>query len=199
MKIECVATPDRKLLKTILCDEEEWKQIHTSIFGKSPALPKNCETLADFAEKFSALEYTGAKNYALRRLSAQSLPSPTLFKALKERCVSEATIERLLHDLQGWGYLKDEEWAASFVRVQLSKKVGLRTIAQKLAMKGLSQHQIEEALQHQSSDTQQKEAIVQLMTTRYRKYDPQDFKQKQKLIAALARRGFDFSLILECV
>lgn len=145
------------------------------------------------------LEYRLAKKYALRRLSAQSLPAAGLAKALKQRSVSEEIIERLIAEFCHLGYINDIEWIDSYVRGQQSRKKGPKAIAYKLAEKGISTQQAEEVLKRVSGIEQQKEMIINLLSTRYKSKNLSDFKEKQKVIAALVRRGFDLSAILDCI
>ena len=152
--------------------------------------------LRDGGTVFCALEYRMAKLYALRRLSAQSLPSTTLARALRQRLVTEETIERLNEELKQQGYLNDEEWTASYVRGQIARKRGPKAIVQKLAHKGISEEQAHSALESASGADQQKQAIAKLIQTRYASRNLSDFKERQKVIASLARRGFDLSIIL---
>ncbi len=196
MKVDCVPHSERKLLLTIVCEDEAWKEIHTSIFGRRPSLPKHCQSLVEFAEQFNALEYNLAKQYVIKRLSVQSLPSATLQRALKQRLVSESTIERVINDFQQWGYLNDSEWTKNFVRRQMDRKLGPRAIAYKLSCKGLPKEHVEGALKVSGDESQQQAAIAQLLKTRFRQRNLADFREKQKVIAALVRRGFDFSVIL---
>lgn len=195
MKIECRPHTRDKLRLTIFIEDEEWGDIHTSIFGRKPSLPKDCLSLEEFQEKFHALEYKVAKNYLIKRLSAQSLPSTTLAKTLKERLISQENIATLLQEFEQQGYINDSQWTQSFVRQQQARKLGPKAIASKLFLKGFDKETITKALKSTGADSQQ-EAIAKLLTTRYRQRDLKDFREKQKLVASLVRRGFDLSIIL---
>jgi regulatory protein len=188
MKIDCLLSTSNQGLLTIFCDGEEWGEVHPSIFGRKPPLPKEAASLEEFNRLFLALEYRQAKQYAARRLAAQSLPSATLRRSLQKCLVSEATIERVIQELTLLGYLNDQEWAANFARVQAARRVGPRVIARKLASKGIRGSF--------ASEEGQKEAIQHLLQTRYRRRDLSDFREKQKVIASLMRRGFDLDAIL---
>lgn len=197
LKVECAPNKDKKSVITIFIDGEPWRHVHTSIFSYRPALPKECASMERLEEKFDSLEYQQAKLYAFKRLSQMSMPSTTLMKSLRQRLVNDHTINRLIEDLKSTGYLNDKEWIASFIRVQSNKKMGPRAIAQKLAMKGLPADQLEEMSEAEQSQEAQKESIMQLLATRYRTRNLSDFREKNKVVAALARRGFDISIILD--
>jgi regulatory protein len=190
---------ERSSILTIICDGKPWRDVHTSIFGRRPTFSANCRTIEDLREEFVAMEYQAAKNYALRRLSLQTMLSTALARSLKERLVSENTIKKLLVQLTDSRLINDEEWTASFVRTQTARKVGPRAIAQKLAGKGIKGMDLEQALENSWDPTDQRAMILKLLNSRYAKKNLKDFKEKQKVIASLSRRGFDLSIILEAL
>lgn len=199
MKIACLPNNERKSLLVITVDGEPWRQVHPSIFGYRPALLKECPSLEQLAEQFAVLEYRQARQYAIKRLSLLHMPSTTLIKSLTQRLVSEGTIQRLIEELCSLGYLNDQEWIASFIRVQSQRKMGPRAIARKLASKGLSAGQVETTLRESQTTDDQKHSIKQLLSKRYRMRNLSDFKERKKVVAALVRRGFDLSLVLDLV
>ena len=145
------------------------------------------------------LEYRMAKNYAIRRLSLQGMLSTALARLLKERLVSVQTVNKVLEDLSELGFVNDQEWVASFVRSQSGKKVGPRAIAQKLANKGIRGEKLELALEKSWGAAEQTPLILQLLKSRYAKRNLSDFKERQKVVAALVRRGFDVTVIFHCM
>ena len=141
-------------------------------------------------------EYEQAKIYAIRRLAMQSMLTASLEEALERRQIVEDTIKSVIAEVTALGYLDDRAWLASFVRVQTGRKQGPRTIASKLAAKGVSQEEIQEALEAVNDDEQQLGLLQQLLSSsRYKKFDLSDFHSKQKVIASLMRRGFTYSSI----
>lgn len=136
-----------------------------------------------------------AKRYALKRLASQSLLSDSLARSLKERLVSKSAIDAVIDELKSLGWLNDTLWTESFVRVQTSKKVGPRAIAQKLASKGVRGERLEAAMGEALGDEEQKQQILSLLKGKYKSRNLRDFKERQKVVAALIRRGFDLSLI----
>lgn len=203
LKVDCIPNTERRSSLSILIDGEPWRTIHTSIFGHRPSLPKECPEMELLIQAFQALEFRQAKQYALKRLSQMNMPSTSLAKSLQQKLVTPHTISRVINDLKNIGFLNDKEWIASFIRVQKNKKIGPKAIAQKLAMKGLSLEDLEdpnhEELLNSSiqSTEDQKTTIKHLLATRYRTKDLSVFKEKRKVIASLARRGFDLQAILD--
>lgn len=199
MKIKCSPSSERKSLLTITIDGEPWRHIHPSIFGYRPSLPKECHSIEDFTALFAKLELRQAKQYAIKRLSTMHMPSTTLVRSLKQRLVSNQVISEIIAELTSLGYLNDQEWIASFIRVQSAKKIGPKAIAQKLACKGLPSHQIERLLRESQSTQDQKASIAHLLATRYRTRNLEDFRERKKVVASLVRRGFDLSDVLALV
>lgn len=198
LNIEVIPDPVRRSIATISLDGDPWRNIHTSIFGKSPAFT-SCTSVEQFAEQFNALEYRQAKSYAIKRLSLSPLPSAKLIKSLKDRLISEKVIETLINELLEAGYLNDKEWTDSFVRMHSQRYRGPRAIAQKLASKGLKSTYAEQLLQVSHSEEKQLSMIKHLLATRYRTRNLKDFNEKKRVVASLMRRGFDLSVILNCI
>ena len=199
MRIFCEPHRDLRSVLTIFLDNEPWRNIHTTIFGRRPLLPESCLSEQEFRAQFFVFEHRYAKNYALRRLSLQAMLSQALARSLKERLVSEKTIVLVLGELKALGLINDEEWTASFVRGLERKKMGPRAIAQKLASKGIKREGIELALEHSKGSTDQEASVLALLGSRYAKKNLSDFREKQKVTASLMRRGFDLTIILKCL
>lgn len=141
--------------------------------------------------------YPAAKKYLLAALCKESLCSPQIRQRLKRREVPEEMVEELIAEVTRLGFVDDRAWVESFVRRQQSRRDGPMTIKLKLRAKGVDPRLIAELVPRDES--MQREQILDLLRTRYRKYDIADFKQKQKAIGALARKGFDLELIRMCL
>lgn len=199
MDVECILSQERRSVITVLCDGSHWREVHTSIFGRRPTFPQGCTSMEEFEAVFTALECQCAKKYALKILSTQAMLSNRLARSLRERLVSDKTIDKVIHELIGLGLINDQEWVDSFIRIQTSRKMGPRAIAQKLAAKGVRGKGMSEALQSSYSSEEQKLAIQRLLETRYSKRNLKDRRDRQRVIAALSRRGFDLALILSAI
>ena len=180
--------PKYRGVLSVYIEDDLCCDIHTSIFGKFPDLPSDCESREALLSHILAKEYPLAKSYTLKRLAAQSLHSSQLRKLLAEKRVSQASIDQILQDCRY--YLNDDEWVQSFIKTK-SKRYGPRYIIAQLRHKGID---IEE-----SCFGVQKDQIEHLLKTRYKSRNLGDFKEKQRVIAALMRKGFDFEQILGCI
>lgn len=197
MQITCTPNPDRRSILTIYWDGVPWRDLHTAVFGYKPKLPETQQSPEEFKEYFLNFEYQQAKKYALKRLSIQPMLSTALARAMKERLIFESTIQKVIQECISLGFLNDEEWTASFVRSR-SRRNGPRAIAQKLISKGIRGKQLEDALRGEWNIEKQKGLISALLETRYAKRNVTDFKERQKVISSLMRKGFDLSIIMNC-
>lgn len=188
-------TKRSELLAIYLPGSEQEYHVHSDIFGSSPL--GHFQQLAEGeACDFSAVEYRLAKRFILLKLVKKSLHSKEVARLLSLRNVSEQCSERLIAELQQAGYIDDEGWLAAFVATQKRRCNGPRVIGQKLYQRGFTGGDIEEQ-PVQLSEQEQKEAIWQLVTGRYKQVDLTDRKARQRLLAALMRKGFPFDLIRE--
>jgi len=196
LKLKLQKSETRKGVLTLLIDEDPWRDLHTSIYGKRPTLPKSI-SLEDFQEQFTQYEFQRAKVYVYNRLAARSMHSRELEKMLKERLVSSECIGRLLDECRSMGYLNDREWVENAIRTEMSRKKGPKAILQKLRMKGIAVEEIEAILSEMDSEEGQKERLRKLLETKYRNRDLEDYREREKVIGALVRKGYDFQIIRE--
>ncbi len=137
-----------------------------------------------------------AKLYALRLLNVKPMPTAQLRTKLEKREYPEAVINEVIEECTESGYLNDTEWAHSYARCNLARKYGIRRIAQKLQLKGLDPVLIEEIIETHSEKDKIYDAITTLLSTKYAKRNLSDHKERQKVIASLVRRGFNYEDIL---
>jgi regulatory protein len=186
---------EKQIQLLIYVDGELWKTGDVAILGKRPDLPKQCDSLDQLEDWYSSLEYKGGKNYAYRRLASKSFCSSELSTLLAKKQVSEPTRQKIIQELVQKGYLNDEEWAEAFIKYQSHKKNGPKAIRQKLKAKGYDNPG--PLLQTLCPPETQKEAILKLISTRYRSRDFSDKYERAKVIAALMRKGYDLDVILQ--
>jgi regulatory protein len=194
VKCQCLPKPGRRLEMTIFIDDEPWADIHRKIFGWNFSLPVS-ETMEKFREQFIVLEYAKAKKYALDRLAMRSYPSTQLKKLLEKNLVSAETIQKLLHDFTKLGFLNDNEWVERFVKAQLARHVGPQKIVAKLMCKGIPQKEAVHSVENFSDPMEAQKSLRHLLSTKYKNRNLADFRERQKLFAALAIKGFDSQTI----
>lgn len=193
MNREVKPKPGRPGVLTIFVNNEPWRDIHSAIFGRQPRLPV-CTEEGEWERIFQAFEYQRVKNYVLWRISSQSYHSQQLSKLLKERLIDAATIEKVIQECLDQGFLNDQSWIESFIRVH-RKRLALPAILRKLQAKGITR-EILQTIQEECQDVAaDKTAIDHLLQTRYRSKDLKQIKDRQKVIGALLRKGFSYELI----
>lgn len=186
----------------ILCiDDEPWREIHTTIFGRKPSLPQRCVTLTEFAEKFSGIEYQAAKGYAFKRLAMKMMSTSEMRKGLSQRLVSEGVAQRVIDECVRLGFLNEQVWLDAYVRSLIGRKYGPQTILYKLRSKGVPQDIADEVLEKLNGVDGEGNVtrIQQLLTTKYRSRNLSEYKERGKVIAALIRKGFSFDDILKAI
>lgn len=190
MKVTCQPKEGRRFVITICVDDEPWKDVNTKIFGRDFSLPA-CETQEALQERLQALEYAKAKKYAIDCLAKRSYPTTQLRKLLEKNLVSVETIQALLKEFVRLGYLNDEEWIERFVKAQINKHQGPQAILYKLMNKGISTKEAEKWIEKLCNSRESNNSLQHLLRTKYKNRNLSDYKERQKVFASLARKGFD--------
>ncbi|MFT4553054.1 MAG: regulatory protein [Chlamydiales bacterium] len=142
-------------------------------------------------------DFQACRKYALYLLNLRVYTAHNFKKKLLEKEYSLESSEKVVRECIERGYLNDRLWSESFVRVQKGRKYGQAIIAQKLKIKGIEEGLIAEVLEKYRDTDGDQENIRTLLETRYRNRNLEDPREKQKVIASLLRRGFDYTSILK--
>jgi regulatory protein len=193
LQVSIQASEEIKEHWIITIQEEKWAIVHRSIFGKHPSFAQ-VSSWEEWQKVFDQTEYQRAKNYVIWRLSSQNYHSEQLAKLLKERLVRPQTLKKVIADCQELRCLNDELWIEVFMRTH-QKRYSLRLILNKLRMKGLTADTIKKIAEAWQQPEEELNALQLLITTRYRSKNYRDFKDRQKIIAALFRKGFQYDQI----
>lgn len=181
--------PGRPQQRVIFIEGEPWRTIDTTVMGRRLSLPSSYPSLDAWTHRFAEIEHQAAKSYALRQLARRELSSFELQQILQHKLVSSPIIDQVITELSTSGYVNDDDWIQRFIAFQSARSQGPDAIRHKLRQKGLPEEQIEAALRPLQTESIQ-EAIQKLLQTRYRSRDLSDYRERQKVVAALARRGF---------
>jgi regulatory protein len=177
----------------ILKDGEKWREVHRTIFGRNPVFPAlNSEN--DCQSIFDDYEYRRVKGYILWRLSSQSYHSEQLSKLLRERLVQKKTIDRVIQEYKKMGFLDDASWVQNFMSSH-QKRHSLRFLLTKLKDKGLSSDSLKLVEIEWKNPEEELQTIQHLLQTRYRSKDLSHYPTKQKVTAALVRKGYTFDQV----
>ena len=136
--------------------------------------------------------YPFALDKAVSLLASRARTEQEIVSALRQNAYPEQTIARVMARLHEEGYIDDVAFAGQWVSARTAKGMGARRIRQELRLKGVSQHDIDEALD--SVDEEETlDAAVRAAEKASRGRDLSDPTNRQKIIAALVRRGYDYS------
>lgn len=145
-------------------------------------------------EKFVLLhQYPQALNVAVSMLARRPCSQNEIRKKLILRHYMLQTIEMVLYKLSREHLLNDEDFSEQWVRYRAGQKYGKYRIYQELKRKGVSEenaHAALEQLDENESIFHAKDLAIKFLL---RQNASADFrKQKQKVIQALVRRGYQW-------
>ncbi len=132
---------------------------------------------------------------AMNLLQKRDYTTQGLTDKLKEGLYPQQAIDDAIKYVESYRYLDDERYARNYISYQMDKRSRNRII-QDLTAKGIDKDMIisliDELYLEDGSDAEL-DQIKRLLVKK--KYDPQscDFKQSQKIIAYLMRKGFSLS------
>ena len=138
-------------------------------------------------------QYPMALNNAVELLAQRAHASGEIAQKLRRRLYMEDTIEMVLYKLEKERLLDDEAFARDWAASRARSQVGRTRIKQELRMKGISADMAEIALEELDED-ESGEAAVALARKLLKRYsrETDDRKAMQKLLMAMARRGYGY-------
>lgn len=177
----------------IFVDGELFKEVSVTLFGKNPSLPKYLQDIDSLKTFLAEEEYQKGRSYALKCLGNRNYLASQLKEALINKLVDPSIADRILSDCKRYGYLDDDAFIDGYIRQCLSRHDGPQKIIMKLREKGVSYTLASEKVAaFADSETEQ---IQYLLKTRYSRYNLEDYKERQKVIAALQRKGFSLDKV----
>ena len=136
--------------------------------------------------------YSFALEKAVTLLAARARSEKEIVDCLRKNAYPEVTIAKVMARLQESGYINDADFAAQWTMARTSRGVGSRRIRMELRQKGINVSEIDQALDSIDEEEMLNSAlkVAQKAANGKNIADPAD---RQKVLAALARRGYDFS------
>lgn len=136
-----------------------------------------------------------ARRRAMHLLAARDYGKKELYKKLLNN-YSEKTSLAVTEMMTEYGYLDDERYAKKLAKTYIEiRKYGKKRAALMMREKGLDRDTIENALEEYDAEAITSE-IVALLKKKYMDRlfleGPEGKKEMQKVIAALARRGYSY-------
>lgn len=194
MSIISRADPANQDVLILEVDGVFWRRVHLKIFGRRFRLKDL--PLDELKEWIAEEEYQRAKNYLLYCLSLRGYFIHELQNRLKEYFVEDSIANRLIQEFCSYGYLDDQERLRSLIRSYQAKNQSPRAIKAKLFAKKIPRDLIEEGLTLIDPEESQ-ESLKTLLIKKSKNLDLNDYKNKNKVIQFLMRKGFDYQDILE--
>ena len=148
------------------------------------------------AERWEEIKTDGmqrkARSLALKYLTGRDYASGALYKKLIERGIEEPIAAKTISRCIELGEINDERYAlraAEYCCIQ-KRYSGMRAY-QWMVQKGIPKELARDAIEQVTSKTDIVGQIKELIQKRYaQKIESGDYRQKQNVIAALARRGY---------
>lgn len=137
--------------------------------------------------------YAFALDKAISLLASRNRTEKEIVTSLRRNAYPEDTICRVMERLTLACYVNDTSFAGHWAQTRVSKGLGLRRIQMELKQKGVEQDAIEEAVSAIDGDMLFDSALKAAQKAARGK-NLSIPSERQKVLAALARRGFDFSL-----
>ncbi len=142
--------------------------------------------------------YTHCMNSAIYSLAMREHSRLELFNKLKTKDFSEGVdLDALLDELTENNYLNEERFTECFIRSRASRGQGRLKISNELQRKGISQTQIQQAMNN--SEINWYDIATEQLEKKYGKSKPVDYKEKAKRMRFLFSRGFDTDIIRDLV
>jgi len=136
--------------------------------------------------------YPFAMDKAVALLSLRSRTEKEIAESLRKNAYPERTIARVMARLLEAGYLNDAAFAENWAASRTNKGLGARRIRMELRQKGVAQSEIDSALSAIDEDDMLLGAI-KTAEKAARGRDLSSPADRQKIMAALARRGYDYA------
>ena len=130
-----------------------------------------------------------AAGIAMEFLSYKMRTEREVRKKLKAKEVDGESIDRVVGQLAGYGYINDEAYAQAYAQ-ELMQKYGQRVAVSKMMEKGIDRALAEKAAQEAGTSESVLDGYIERLRCKYRGEEPN--KAKQKIIRALMGKGFEY-------
>lgn len=147
---------------------------------------------ASFDALMNEHSYPFAMDKAVALLSLRARTEKEIADSLRKNAYPERTIARVMVRLLEAGYLSDAVFAENWAASRTNKGIGSRRIRMELRQKGVSQGEIDYALSAINEEDMLQSAI-RTAEKAARGKDLSSPADRQKVLAALARRGYDYN------
>ncbi len=181
-----------------LClDGEQTVYVNSTIVADymlSEGMNISAETLSDITDSDIRRK---ARKRAMYLLGSRQYCYGELYNKLRATYAEEIAREAA-DAMRDYGYVNDEEYAPKLAEYLIHRKHwGVRKAKYEMLHRGLSKELVENTLEDFSED-EINEEITELLERKY-SAKIQDYDDRRRTIAALARRGYDYSSVKHCI
>ena len=138
------------------------------------------------------LQYPEALNRAVAALATRAQSRTELERKLQARGYLSDTVELVLYKLEKEHLIDDSAFARTWVEARSARQLGKARILQELRYKGISSDIAEAAVAAIDRDDTAGQALALAAKLLRRHDDPSAPEARQKVIAAMQRRGFAY-------
>ncbi|MDQ3019453.1 MAG: RecX family transcriptional regulator [Bacteroidota bacterium] len=141
------------------------------------------------------------KKVAYAYLAYKQRSSKELKQKLKQKKISENTIDKVIGLLEKQKYLDDKSYAKNFLEERLRRKpIGKRLAKMKLSEKGIDKETVEETIEDNYSEGKEVE-LARGLLAKYKKNvkGNNEAEKKSKCYRYLISRGFDYETVREAI
>ncbi len=142
--------------------------------------------------------YSFAMEKAVSLLAMRPRTEKELREALARNAYPEHVIERVLSRMHEAGYINDSAFAEQWTASRIGKGMGTQRIRMELRRKGIDSSEIDLALASIDEDDRFAGALKAARKAASGK-NLAEIKDRQKILAALARRGYDYATAKEAL
>lgn len=137
-----------------------------------------------------------AKLRAMNLLKSRNYTRKQLEDKLRDNYYSEELIEEALSYVERFGYVNDLQYAIDFITYR-AEQLNRKQLEQKLMQKGIRKDIMEQAFEEFFQDGNEISEKNQIYTFLQKKkfWQLEEEKDRQKVFAALMRKGFSFELV----
>lgn len=200
MKVLEVIPLDKKKSRVVLEGVEGFALYQGEIrkygIASGKELPESC-----IEEIYRDILYKRGKERALYILKNSDKSEHEMRVKLQRGYYPEEIIEKVIAFLKSYGYIDDWRYAENYIHFYCKSK-SRRMIMQNLMQKGISKELVSEMFLNMDEELQEngeREQIYKLLEKKHYNFEEADYKEKNRIIGFLVRRGFQLDDIQYCM
>lgn len=194
MKQDVVTAIERSGRHNVLVtiNEEIQLMLSRDIWAERPLSEGEELDFAEFSQWLLPRQYPEALNKAVALLAQRARSGGEIRQKLERAHYLEDTIDMVLYKLEKERLLDDEAFAREFAASCARRQMGKSRIRMELVRKGLPRELIDRTMEELPQE-EADDAAIRLAQKLLRRHNGEDTrKEMQKVLAAMARRGYSY-------